>query len=397
MRVPLLDLKAQYATIRQEVRGAVDRVLESQQFILGAEVTALEEAVAHYVGARHGVGMSSGTDALLAALMALGVGPGDRVIGPAYSFFATAGVAVRLGALPVFVDIDPVTYNMSPDALEKVWAGLDRTGQRRVKAVVPVHLFGQCADMARILEFSRSAGIPVVEDAAQAIGTVYRDGRSAGSMGVMGCLSFYPTKNLGGVGDGGMVVTDDEVLAQRLRLLRNHGAEQRYFHKIVGGNFRLDGIQGAVLLVKLKYLDGWHQARQEHAERYRRLLSQTGLIERGDVGLPENPHASVGARTHIYNQFVIRARSRDALREFLTGQGVGTEIYYPVPFHLQECFRHLGYAPGDFPESERAARETLALPIYPELTRVQQEYVVERLATFYRGGPGTGARLDRVR
>jgi dTDP-4-amino-4,6-dideoxygalactose transaminase len=397
MRVPLLDLKAQYATIRQEVREAVDRVLESQQFILGAEVTALEEAVAHYVGARHGVGMSSGTDALLAALMALDVGPGDRVIGPAYSFFATAGVAVRLGALPVFVDIDPVTYNMSPDALEKVWAALDRAGQQRVKAVVPVHLFGQCADMESILEFSRSVGIPVVEDAAQAIGTVCRNGRAAGSMGAMGSLSFYPTKNLGGVGDGGMVVTSDEALAHRLRLLRNHGAEQRYFHKIVGGNFRLDGIQGAVLLVKLKYLDGWHRARQEHAGHYRRLLSQTGLIERGDVGLPENPHASAGARTHIYNQFVIRARSREGLREFLTAQGVGTEIYYPVPFHLQECFRDLGHAPGDFPESERAARETLALPIYPELSHEQQEYVVERLAAFYRGGLRTRTRLDRER
>jgi dTDP-4-amino-4,6-dideoxygalactose transaminase len=385
MRVPLLDLKAQYATIRQEVREAVDRVLESQQFILGAEVTALEDAVAHYVGARHGVGMSSGTDALLAALMALDVAPGDRVIGPAYSFFATAGVAVRLGAVPVFVDIDPVTYNMSPDGLEKVWAGLDRAGQQRVTAVVPVHLFGQCADMGRILEFSRSVGIPVVEDAAQAIGTVYRDGRSAGSMGVMGCLSFYPTKNLGGVGDGGMVVTDDEVLAQRLRLLRNHGAEQRYFHKVVGANFRLDAIQAAVLLVKLKYLDGWHKARQEHAEHYRKLLNHTGLVQRGDIGLPESPDGG-GARTHIYNQFVIRARRRDALREFLTSQGVGTEIYYPVPFHLQDCFRDLGYRPGDFPESERAARETLALPIYPELTHAQQEYVVEQLGAFYRQG-----------
>ena len=384
LRVPLLDLKAQYATIRPEVREAVDRVLESQQFILGTEVIALEEAVARYVGTRHGVGMSSGTDALLAALMALGVGPGDRVIGPAYSFFATAGVAVRLGAIPVFVDIDPVTYNMSPDALEKVWAALDRAQRQGVKAVIPVHLFGQCADMGRILEFSRSVGIPVVEDAAQAIGTVYRDGRSAGSVGVMGCLSFYPTKNLGGIGDGGMVVTDDEALARRLRLLRNHGAEQRYFHKIVGANFRLDAIQAAVLLVKLRYLDGWHEARQEHAEHYRKLLGHTGLVERGDIGLPDNPDARLGARTHIYNQFVIRARMRDALREFLTGQGVGTEIYYPVPFHLQDCFRDLGYGPGDFPESERAARETLALPIYPELTHAQQEYVVEQLATFYR-------------
>ena len=389
MRVPLLDLKAQYVTIREEVREAVDRVLESQQFVLGAEVTALEEAVAHYVGARYGVGMSSGTDALLAALMALEVGPGDLVIGPAYSFFATAGVAVRLGALPVFVDIDPVTYNMSPDRLEKVWSGLDRAEQERVKAVVPVHLFGQCADMGPIVEFSRGVGVPVVEDAAQAIGTVYRDGRSAGRMGVMGCFSFYPTKNLGGVGDGGMVVTDDEALAHRLRLLRNHGAEQRYFHKVVGGNFRLDSIQATVLQVKLKYLEGWHRARREHAERYRMLLGKTDLVERGDLWLPENRDAGAGARTHIYNQFIVRARRRDALREFLTAQGVGTEIYYPVPFHLQECFRHLGYAPGDFPESERAARETLALPIYPELTHVQQEYVVDRLATFYRDSAGT--------
>ena len=394
MRVPLLDLKAQYATIREQVRDAIDRVLESQQFILGSEVTALEEAVANYVGARHGIGMSSGTDALLAALMALDVGPGDLVIGPAYSFFATAGVAVRLGAIPVFVDIDPVTYNMSPDALERVWAALDRTRQQRVKAVIPVHLFGQCADMGRILDFSRHAGIPVVEDAAQAIGTVYRDGRSAGSLGVMGCLSFYPTKNLGGIGDGGMVVTDNEALAQRLRLLRNHGAEQRYFHKIVGANFRLDSIQAAVLLVKLTYLDGWHKARQEHAEHYRRLLSHTGLIERGDIGLPDNPDGGASTRAHIYNQFVIRTRQRDALRSFLTTQGVGTEIYYPVPFHLQECFRHLGYHPDDFPESARAARETLALPIYPELTHAQQEYVVERLVTFYRDWPATGPRLD---
>jgi dTDP-4-amino-4,6-dideoxygalactose transaminase len=348
MRVPLLDLKAQYATIRQEVREAVDRVLESQQFILGPEVTALEEAVASYVGARHGIGMSSGTDALLAALMALDVGPGDRVIGPAFSFFATAGVAVRLGAVPVLVDIDPVTYNMSPDALEKAWAGLDRADQQRVKATIPVHLYGQCAEMGRILEFSRHVGIPVVEDAAQAI-TVYRDGRSAGSMGVMGCLSFYPTKNLGGVGDGGMVVTGDEALAQRLRLLRNHGAEQRYFHRIVGGNFRLDGIQAAVLLVKLKYLDSWHTARQEHAHRYRELFSQAGLLKRGEVEPPAVVAPTPGVRSHIYNQYVIRARRRDALRDFLSARGVGTEIYYPVPFHLQSASGGSGIAQATSP------------------------------------------------
>ncbi len=382
MRVPLLDLKAQYATIRDEVREAVDRVLESQQLIMGVEVAALELAVADYIGARHAIGVSSGTDALLAALMALGVGPGDRVITPAYSFFATAGVIARLNAVPIFVDIDPASYNMSPASLEQVWAALDRSAQQRVNAIVPVHLFGQCADMARILEFARGVKVPVIEDAAQAIGTVYKDGRSAGTMGAMGCFSFFPSKNLGGIGDGGMVVTDDETLAERLRLLRNHGAKPKYSHKLVGGNFRLDTIQAAVLLVKLKHLDAWHKARQEHADRYRELFRQAGLV--GQVGLPEVVDGAPGIRSHIYNQFVIRSLRRDALRDFLTAQGVGTEIYYPVPFHLQECFAALGYRAGDFPESERAARETLALPVHPELTPEQQAYVVDQIGAFHR-------------
>ena len=386
MRVPLLDLKAQYATIRDEVREALDRVLESQQFIMGPEVPALEKALADYVGARHGIGMSSGTDALLAALMALGVGPGDRVITPAYSFFATAGVITRLNAVPVFTDIDPGSYNMSPTSLEKAWAALDRSVQQRMKAIVPVHLFGQCADMARILELATDVNVPVIEDAAQAIGTRYKDSRAAGTMGVMGCFSFFPSKNLGAIGDGGMVVTDDEVLAERLRLLRNHGAKPKYFHKIVGGNFRLDTIQAAVLLVKLRHLDIWHKARRENADRYRELFRQTGLVERGAVGLPQVTDPTPAIRSHIYNQFVIRSPKRDALRDFLTVHGVGTEIYYPVPFNLQECFADLGYRAGDFPESERAARETLALPIYPELTPEQQAYVVERIAAFHRGG-----------
>jgi len=384
MKVPLLDLKAQYATIKDETREAVDRVLEGQQFIMGPEVPAFEKAVADYVGARHGIGMSSGTDALLAALMALDVGAGDRVITPAYSFFATAGVIARLHAVPVFVDIDPASYNLSPAALERVWAGLDRGVQQRVKAIVPVHLYGQCADMARILEIAGRVGVPVVEDAAQSIGTVYADGRSAGTLGVMGCLSFFPSKNLGGIGDGGMVVTSDDGLAERLRLLRNHGAKPKYYHKIVGGNFRLDTIQAAVLLVKLRHLDAWHKARQEHAERYRELFRQTGLV--GTVGLPEVVDSTPGVRSHIYNQFVIRTPKREALREFLTAQGIGTEVYYPVPFHLQECFSDLGYKAGDFPESERAARETLALPVYPELTSEQQAYVVERMRQFYQTG-----------
>ena len=383
MKVPLLDLKAQYATIKDEIREAVDRVLEGQQFIMGPEVAALEKAVADYVGARHGIGMSSGTDALLAALMALDVGPGDRVITSAYSFFASAGVIARLQAVPVFVDIDPASYNLSVAALEQVWAGLDRGIQQRVKAIVPVHLYGQCADMAGILELSGRIKVPVIEDAAQSIGTVYKDGRSAGTLGVMGCLSFFPSKNLGGIGDGGMVVTSDDGLAERLRLLRNHGAKPKYYHKIVGGNFRLDTIQAAALLVKLRHLDAWHKARQEHADRYRELFRQAGLA--GAVRLPEVVDSTPGIRSHIYNQFVIGTPKRDALREFLTAQGIGTEIYYPVPFHLQECFRDLGHKAGDFPESERAARETLALPVYPELTPEQQAYVVDRIAVFHRG------------
>ncbi len=383
MKVPLLDLKAQYATIRDEMREAVDRVLEAQQFIMGPEVAALEKAVADYVGARHGIGMSSGTDALLAALMALDVGPGDRVITPAYSFFATAGVIARLHAVPVLVDIDPASYNLSPTSLEEVWGRLERSVKPRVKAIVPVHLYGQCADMARILEGAGRIGVPVIEDAAQSIGTIYRDGRFAGTLGAMGCFSFFPSKNLGGIGDGGMVVTSDDGLAERLRLLRNHGAKPKYYHKIVGGNFRLDTIQAAALLVKLRHLDAWHEARQKHADLYRELFRQAGLG--GTVGLPAVVDATPGVRSHIYNQFVIRSPKRDALREFLTAQGIGTEIYYPVPFHLQECFRDLGHKAGDFPESERAARETLALPVYPELTPEQQAYVVERVAAFHRG------------
>ena len=384
MNVPLLDLKAQYATIRDEMREAVDRVLEAQQFIMGPEVAALEKAVADYVGARHGIGMSSGTDALLATLMAYDVGPGDRVIAPAYSFFATAGVIARLHAVPVLVDIDAASYNLSPSSLEQLWGRLDRSVQQRVKAIVPVHLYGQCADMARILEVADRIGVPVIEDAAQSIGTIYRDGRFAGTLGTMGCFSFFPSKNLGGIGDGGMVVTSDDGLAERLRLLRNHGAQPKYYHKIVGGNFRLDTIQAAALLVKLRHLDAWHEARQKHADLYRDLFRQAGLV--GTVGLPEVVDPTPGVRSHIYNQFVIRTPNRDALREFLTAQGIGTEIYYPVPFHLQECFGDLGHKAGEFPESERAARETVALPVYPELTPEQQAYVVDRIAAFQRGG-----------
>lgn len=386
MRVPLLDLKAQYASIRDEVRRAVDDVLESQQFIMGPAVAELERAVARYVGARHAVGMSSGTDALLAALMALDLQPGDCVLTPAYSFFATAGVIARLGAVPALVDIDAASFAMSPETLEKAWVGLPDAVRSRAKAIVPVHLYGQCADMKPILDFARQVGVPVIEDAAQAIGCAYADGRQAGTMGLMGCFSFFPSKNLGGIGDGGMTVTDDDAVAERLRLLRNHGAKPKYYHKLIGGNFRLDTIQAAALLVKLPHLDGWSAQREARAHRYRELFAQRGLVADGSVGLPEVVWPVAGLRTHIYNQFVVRVPGRDALREYLSAHGVGTEIYYPVPFHLQECFADLGYKEGDFPESERAARETLALPVYPELTPDQQAYVVDCIREFYRAG-----------
>ena len=386
MKVPLLDLKAHHDGIHKEILDAVEGVLQRQMFILGPEVGQLEARVAEYCGARFGVGVSSGTDALLVALMALDIRPGEKVITTAYSFFATAGVIARLNAVPVLVDIDPASYNISPEALERAWAELPQTDRARVRAVVPVHLFGQCAEMNAILDFGRRTGVPVIEDAAQAIGCAYAPGRQAGTMGLMGCFSFFPTKNLGGIGDGGMVVTDDNATAERLRLLRNHGAKPKYYHKLVGGNFRLDTIQAAVLLVKLPYLDGWTVAREERAQRYRELFEQHGLISNGSVAPPAVMRRDPGLCTHIYNQFVVRVRQRDALREFLSAQGVGTEIYYPVPFHLQECFADLGYKEGDFPESERTAKETLALPVYPELSAAQQEYVVDTIRKFY--GPG---------
>ncbi len=354
MKVPLLDLTAQYATIRDEVRRAMDEVCDSQQFILGPHVERLERAVAGYCQCAHGIGVSSGTDALLVALMALDIKAGDEVITTPYTFFATAGAIARLGARPVFVDIEPDTYNINAALIE-------RAITPRTKAILPVHLYGQCADMDAILKF----GLPVIEDAAQAIGAEYK-GRRAGSMGVMGCLSFFPTKNLGGFGDAGMVVTNDAGLAERVRVLRVHGMQPKYYHRVVGGNFRLDALQAAVLHVKLKHLDDWTRRRQDNAAFYNARLS----------GGPVTVHH------HIYNQYVIRSKQRDRLRAHLTAAGIGTEIYYPVPLHLQECFAYLGYRPGDFPEAEAAARETLALPVYPELTREQLEYVVEAIRSF---------------
>jgi dTDP-4-amino-4,6-dideoxygalactose transaminase len=366
--VPLLDLKAQHSTIRSEIREAIERVVESQHFILGPEVAGLEEEIAAFCNTRFAIGVSSGTDALLAALMAIGTRPGDEVITTAYSFFATAGVIARLGARPVFVDIAPQTFNL--DGTE--------VGQKitsRTKAIMPVHLFGQCAGMDPIMEVVKGKGIHVIEDAAQAIGSRDDKGRQAGTIGHIGCFSFFPSKNLGAFGDGGMVITNDDHLAETVRILRVHGAKPMYHHSFVGGNFRLDALQAAVLRVKLKYLTTWTEARRNNARRYRLLFQERGLLQ--CVSLPED---SPG---HIYNQFVVRFPDRDRLQSFLRQNGVETEIYYPIPLHLQECFRHLGYQAGDFPGAEAAARESLALPVYSEITEEQQRYVVEKVGEFY--------------
>jgi dTDP-4-amino-4,6-dideoxygalactose transaminase len=382
--VPLLDLKAQYATLRQEIREAIDRVADSQHFILGPEVEALEKEIAAYSQCEFGIGMSSGSDALLVALMAIDLKPGDEVITSTYTFFATAGAISRLNAKPVFVDIDPLTYNIDP---KQVAAAItDRT-----RAVIPIHLYGQVADMDPIMEIARQHKLIVIEDAAQAIGAESR-GRRAGSIGDMGCFSFFPSKNLGGFGDGGMITTNDAELAKQIKLLRNHGYSPKYYNKVVGGNFRLDAIQAAILRVKLKYLDQWTEARQRNAATYRRLFEEAELgIKRSAVAgnrladlsgvvLPEE--APDGR--HIYNQFVIRSGHRDELMKHLKERKIGTEIYYPVPMHMQECFADLNYHSGDFPLSESAAAETLALPIYPELTEEMMATVVDAIADFYK-------------
>ena len=368
MKIPLLDLNAQYAAIRSEICEAIDRVCESQQFILGPEVMALEDEIADFCGARFAVGVSSGTDALLAALMAIGVGRDDEVITTPYSFVATADVIARLGARPVFADIDPVTFNVDAGAaVEKVTS--------RTKAIMPVHLFGRCAEMDPVLAVAEAHGIAVIEDAAQAVGASDEKGRKAGAIGLMGCFSFFPSKNLGAFGDGGMLITNDEALAEALRVVRVHGAKPKYHHRILGGNFRLDALQAAVLRVKLKRLPTWTDRRRTNAERYRTLFRETGLLEK--VFLPGDVPG------HIYNQFVIRIHDRDRLQAFLRERGVGTEVYYPVPLHLQECFRDFGYRNGDFPQAEDAARKSLALPVYPELSEAQQQYVVSQVREFY--------------
>jgi dTDP-4-amino-4,6-dideoxygalactose transaminase len=369
MEVPLLDLKAQYATIRAEVRAAVDQVCDSQHFILGPEVAGLEDEAAAFAGVRHAVGMSSGTDALLAALMALEVGPGDEVVTTPYSFFATAGVVARLGARAVFVDIDPQTFNIDVDAAAAAIGP-------RTRAVVPVHLFGRCAELDSLVAAARAGGVAVVEDAAQAIGAFDARGRQAGTVGEMGCFSFFPSKNLGAFGDAGMAVTSDDNLGEALKMLRVHGSKPKYYHRIVGGNFRIDALQAAVLRVKLRYLPGWTAARRANAARYRELFAAAGL--QGTVTVP---HDVPG---HIYNQFVIRCERRDELQAFLREARIGTEVYYPVPLHLQECFASWGYREGEFPHSEAAALDSLALPVYPELSSAQQEYVVETVRRFFQ-------------
>jgi dTDP-4-amino-4,6-dideoxygalactose transaminase len=368
LRVPLLDLQGQYAPLRESILAAITRVCDSQRFIMGPEVTALEQELAALLGVGHAIAVSSGTDAVLLALMALGIGAGDEVVTTTYSFFATAGAVARLGARPVLVDIDPGTYNIDPDAIA-------RAISPRTRAILPVHLFGLCADMDAVMAVADRAQIPVVEDAAQAIGSLYR-GQPAGGIGALGCFSFFPSKNLGAFGDAGLVTTNDAALAARARLLRTHGMEPKYYHHVVGANFRMDAVQAAILRVKAPHLAAWTEARRMNAARYTRLFRERGLTAR--VGLPTEP----AGRHHIFNQFVIRVAGRDALKAHLDACGIGNEIYYPVPFHLQPCFADLRYRAGDFPHAERAAHESLALPIYSELTLEQQESVVDAIAEF---------------
>jgi dTDP-4-amino-4,6-dideoxygalactose transaminase len=374
MTIPLLDLRAQYEPLRDEILAAVTRVCDSQRYIMGPEILAFEDEIASLIGVRHAVAVSSGTDAVLLALMVLGIGPGDDVVTSTYSFFATAGAIVRVGARPVLVDIDPVTFNLNPQQLTAAITP-------RTKAVLPVHLFGLSADLDPMLAAAAArTPVPIIEDAAQAIGATYH-GRPAGGIGAIGCFSFFPSKNLGAFGDAGLLTTNDANFAARARLLRMHGMEPKYYHHAVGANFRMDAIQAAILRVKAPHLAAWTEARRVNASRYARLFRDAGLAER--VVLPVEP---TGYR-HIFNQFVIRTADRDGLKAHLDARGIGNEIYYPVPFHLQPCFAHLGYRPGDFPVAERAARDSLAIPIYSELTLQQQQTVVGAIAEFLSDHP----------
>jgi len=370
MKVPLLDLKAQYREIGNEIEAVVRAVFASQRFILGPEVEACERGIAEYCGAADAVGVSSGTDALLVSLMNEGIGRGDEVITTPYTFFATAGSIVRAGARPVFVDIDPVSFNMDVTRIEERITEATR-------AIIPVHLFGCLADMEHLMEIAEKHGLIVIEDAAQALGAGRGELR-AGAVGDYGCFSFFPSKNLGGAGDGGMVTVRDAGRAQGLRSLRNHGMEESYLHPRVGGNFRLDELQAAVIRVKLRHLDQWTRARQRNAQRYEGLFAESGLQERGLVVTPRADEVG-----HVFNQYVVRVERRDELRAFLAEKGIGTAVYYPLPLHMQECFAYLGYRRGDFPQSEKAASETLALPVYPELSDDQAAAVVAAIGEFY--------------
>ena len=396
IKVPLLDLTQQYEKIAPEVQAAIERVCRSQQFILGAEVRQLELSLARYTGCEHGIGVSSGTDALLLALMALNIGHGDEVITSSFTFFATAGTVARLGARPVFCDIDPESFNLSPARVEEFIARecevrgegagrqvIDRKTGGRVKAIMPVHLYGQVCEMDAFMDIANRFGLYAVEDAAQAIGARDRKGRMAGSIGHIGCFSFFPTKNLGAFGDAGLCTTSDRALAERMRILRVHGMEPKYHHSLVGGNFRLDEIQAAVLNVKLKFLDEWRDGRETHARQYTQRLKASMA-----AGAVVPPMAIPGGR-HVWNQYVIRVSRRDELRQYLSASGIGTEIYYPIPLHLQQCFADLGYRTGQLPESERAAHEVLALPVFPELSAAQIDHVAATIERFHTAAVAT--------
>jgi len=395
MQVPLLDLREQLRPLRDEIVERVTEVIDSTGYILGEKINLFEKEVASYCQTRHAIGVTSGTDALLATLMALGIGPGDRVLTTPYTFIATVGCILRLGAVPVFADIDSRSFNIDPDEIERI---VEESGQaEKIKLILPVHLYGQCAAMDRILEVSRRHDIPVVEDAAQAIGAAFpmlTDGKvswmKAGSIGNAGCFSFFPSKNLGGIGDGGMVTLQDDQLAEQIRRIRVHGGEPKYYHDIIGGNFRLDPIQAAALSVKLPHLPDWHEGRRKNASLYRQLFAQAGLVDSGSVQLPVEMYAQQAELEktlpdhHIYNQFVVRVRNRDQLRDFLRDNQIGVEIYYPIPMHKQGCVKRLMVDLPEFPEAERASSETLALPIYPELTREMQHFVVDKISEFYK-------------
>ena len=394
MRVPLLDLREQHRALAEPIQAALDAVLKSQRFILGPQVEAFEKAIRTYCDAPYAIGVSSGTDALLAILMALGIGRGDAVVTPPYTFFATAGCIARTGAKPLFVDIDPETYNISPSAIQEYIeknCQTDSNGElkarsgEKVRAIIPVHLFGLCCEMDAIHQISERYQLDVIEDAAQAIGAEYPfAGRTtkAGTMGEVGFFSFYPSKNLGAAGDAGMIICRDTELAKKLRILRDHGMDPRYFHRVIGGNFRLDEIQAAILAVKLPHLESWSAARRDAADFYRAEFERTGLVKK--VVLPAEPYRNRGLTNHhIYHQYVIRTPRRDALREHLAKREIDTAIYYPLGLHEQKAFSYLGYKKGDFPETERATRETLALPIYPEITHEAQRYLVNAIVEFF--------------